>query len=362
MHRIIRLTALAGLGLAAGASLAAEGFQLRYNIAGSLGGEVFAPPEQTGLAGGIAATDIDIDKVTGNDGKRLTNGIAGGTLPLPAPTPAALYPSYAANTATIDGRGRFKLYNLAFGYVTNERYAGGRLILGVNVPYGVKTQTFGVGAATPALQFNPAIPAATQAAVQAQFGAGYQAALAAQAAAETGRTSGLGDVELQAGWLYVQDALRVLAGASLVLPTGRYEAAAGPDIGFGNFYTLRPAVQLGYLFTPDLAGAVKLTLGFNTKNRDNDLRSGNWLGAEGALAYKTPVGALGLHTVWVRQVQDDSANPWGASRLSSSNAGVFFTTRIPVVDAALTVQWMKTFDSRNAKSGTFTQVRAVKVF
>ena len=42
--------------------------------------------------------------------------------------------------------------------------------------------------------------------------------------------------------------------------------------------------------------------------------------------------------MWVRQVQDDTGNPWGASRLSSPNAGVFFTTKIPVVDAALTVQ------------------------
>jgi len=350
------------LGLLGATAHAAEDFQVRYNIAGSLGGEVFAPPDQSGLAMGVAATYIDVKKVTGNDGNTLKSPVSGGTVPLPAPAPSALYPTYGANTAEVDARGTLKLYNLAIGYVTTERYAGGRVVFGANIPYGVKTQTFGVSAATPALQWNPAVPAPTQAAVQAQFNASYQGRLAAQAAAQSGEVSGIGDVELQGGWLYVDDRLRVLAGASLVLPTGRYSASAGPDIGFGNFYTLRPAVQVGYLFTPNLAGAVKITLGLNTRNKDNDLRSGNWVGLEGALAYKTSVGAIGIHTVLVQQYQDDSGNAWGASRFSSSNAGLFFTTKIPGLDAAVTAQVMKTFDSHNAKSGTFTQLRVTKVF
>ncbi len=350
------------LSLLGSTAHAAEDFQVRYNIAGSLGGEVFAPPERAGLAVGIAMTYIDVNKVTGNDGSRLKSPVPGGIVPLPAPTPSALYPSYGANLAEVDARGTLKLYNLAVGYVTTERYAGGRVVLGVNVPYGVKTQSFGVNAATPALQWNPAVPAPTRAAVQAQFSAGYQGGLAAQAAAQSGEVSGIGDVEMQGGWLYVEDKLRVLAGASLVLPTGRYNASAGPDIGYGNFYTLRPAVQAGYLFTPDVAGAVKITLGLNTRNKDNDLRSGNWVGLEGALAYKTSIGAVGVHGVLVRQYQDDSGNVWGASRFSSSNAGVFFTTKIPGLEAAVTAQVMKTFDSRNAKSGSFTQLRVIKVF
>ncbi len=31
-----------------GCAHAAEGFEPRYNLAGSLGGEIFAPPDQTG--------------------------------------------------------------------------------------------------------------------------------------------------------------------------------------------------------------------------------------------------------------------------------------------------------------------------
>lgn len=160
----------------------------------------------------------------------------------------------------------------------------------------------------------------------------------------------------------MNEQLRVLAGASLVLPTGRYDARSGPDIGYGNFYTFRPAVQVGYLPTPDIAFAAKLTLGFNTRNEDNDLRSGNWAGLESAAAYKTRIGAMGLHTVYVQQFQDDSNNPWGASRFRMFNAGGFFTTKVPGIDAALTLQFMKTTDSRNAKAGDFSQVRLIKVF
>ncbi len=362
LQRTARTLAAAMLGLLCHAAHGAEDFQLRYNIAGSLGGEVFAPPDATGFVAGIAATYIDIKKVTGNDGSPLTMTLPGGTVPLPEPTPPALYPSYGAQTAVIEPSGTLKLWNLALGYITEDRYAGGRMAFGAVVPYGVRRQDVRATAATPALQWNPTVPAATQAAVAAQFSSVYQAGLAAQAAGATGEVEGLGDVELQAGWLYVTERLRVLAGGSLVLPTGRYDAAAGPDIGFGNFYTFRPAVQIGYLPTPDIALAAKLTFGFNTKNKDNDLRSGNWIGLEGAAAYKTRIGAVGLHAVYAQQVQDDSNNPWGASRFRTLNAGAFFTTMIPGVDAALTLQYMKTTDSRNAKAGDFSQLRIIKVF
>lgn len=341
---------------------AGEGFQVRYNIAGSLGGEVFAPPERTGFAAGVAATYIDVKQVTGNDGNLVTKTVPGGTVPLPAPTPSALYPTYGEQQAVVDATGTLKQWNLGLGYITEQRFGEGRIALGANVPYGVKQSNFRATATTPALQWNPAVPAATQAAVAAQFGSAYQAGLAAQAASETGQVSGIGDVELQAGWLYVADQLRVLAGGSLVLPTGRYSALAGPDIGQGNFYTFRPSVQVGYLPTPDIALAVKMTLGFNTRNHDNDLRSGHWAGLEGALAYKTVIGVIGVHTVYVQQFQDDSNNPWGASRFRSLNAGAFFTTKVPGIDAALTLQYMKTTDSRNAKAGDFTQLRIVQVF
>lgn len=348
--------------LAAHAAHAAEDFQPRYNLAGSLGGEIFAPPDLAGLAAGVALTRVDIRKLTGDDGQAITREVPGGSVPLPAPTPPGLYPSYDANRARVHARGSLVQWNLGLAYLTHTQYGGGRFALGLNLPYGIKKQRFGAEVTTPNLRWDPAVPQQTRDAVQAQFDAQYQASAAAVASAEGGQVSGIGDAELHAGWRHASAQLRVLAGVSLVLPTGRYSAGAGPDIGNGNFYTLRPAAQLVYLPKPDIALAARLTLGFNSRNRDNELRSGNWASVETAAGYMTRLGPVGVHLVHVQQYQDDSGNPWGASRYSSTNAGLFFTTRIPVVDAVLTAQYMNTMRSRNAKHGTYAQLRLSKTF
>lgn len=341
---------------------AAEDFQLRYNLAGSLGGEIFAPPDLSGLTGGIALTRVSIRKLTGHDGQPLARETPGGVVPVPAPTPDALYPSYDASRVRIEAKGSLVQWNLGLAYITPERYGGGHLAFALTVPYATKKQRFGAGGATPALRWNEGVPAPTQAAVGEQFGAQYQAGIAAMAGAEGGEVSGLGDAELHAGWRHADAQLRVLAGVSLVLPTGRYSAASGPDIGSGNFYTVRPVVQVVYLPQPDIALAGRLTVGLNTTNRDNDLRSGNWASLEAAIGYMTRLGPIGVHVVQAQQFQDDRGNVWGASRYRSTNAGLFFTTRVPVIDAVLTLQTMDTLASRNAKHGTYTQLRLSKTF
>ena len=73
-------------------------------------------------------------------------------------------------------------------------------------------------------------------------------------------------------------------------------------------------------------------------------------------------GAHQLRRVHVQQVQDDSGNPYGDARFRSNNVGLFFTTKLPVPDAVVTLQTMKTTDSRYAKHGTFQQIRVIKLF
>ncbi len=323
---------------------------------------MFGAPDRSGVAAGIAWTDILIDKITGDDGHPLTSTLPGGTVALPAPTPAALYPTYGATTAHVDATGSQRQWNLAFGYVTSDTWAGGRFAFGINVPYATKKQTIDITATPPQLQWNPAVPAATQAAVQGQFDTKFGNGLAAQSAASTGQVTSFGDSDIQFGWLRAGEQFRMLAGASLVLPTGGYKAGPAPNIGFGNFYTLRPSFQAAYLPMPDIAISGKVTVGLNTRNKDNQLRSGDWVGLELAAGYKTPIGPIGLHSVWVQQTQGDSNNSFGASKLMSTNVGAFFTTRVPVVDAILTLQSMATVDSRNARSGTYTQARMIKLF
>jgi hypothetical protein len=92
------------------------------------------------------------------------------------------------------------------------------------------------------------------------------------------------------------------------------------------------------------------------------LRSGDWAGAELAAGYKTPVGVVGLHALWAGQYRDDKNNPLGPSRFRTTNGGAFFTTLVPGLDAALTVQYMMSASSRYAKHGQAMQFRLIKLF
>jgi hypothetical protein len=355
-------TTAATLALWAGcsAAFAAEGFEPRYNLAGSLGGEIFAPPDQKGFALVSAFTRVPVRRVSGADGRDLTLQVPGGTLAVPGLPPAA-QPSYGSVRATVDGYGSMTRWDVALSYLSAEEYGGGRLALALDLPLIRKDQHIGVSGATPSLSWPGAVPPAVQDAVANQFSSQYQAGLGAQGAASTGQVHGVGDAELMAGWQVVGARWRVLAGSSLVLPTGKYAADPKPDAGNGNFYTLRPALQLAYLPTPRVAFGAKLTFGLNTRNHDNQLRSGNWAGIELAAGYMTPLGVLGVHALRVQQYQDDDGNPIGASRFRSTNAGAFFTTKVPGLDAILTLQYIDTTSSRFAKHGSFTQLRLIKL-
>lgn len=225
----------------------------------------------------------------------------------------------------------------------------------VDVPVARKRQSIGASAVTAPLLWTAGTPDAIRPAVEAEFGKQYQGALARPSQSASGDVSAIGDVEVLAGWQYVTEKARVLGSVALALPTGKYQDDAKPDIGQGNFYTRRPALQLAYLPTPKVAIAAKYSVGLNTRNNDNQLRSGNWMSLETAVGYKTPVGVVGLHAIRLQQYQDDDNNPFGASRIRSTNAGAFFTTLVPGINAALTTQYIKTLSARNAKDATFAR-------
>lgn len=366
MHlRFFRAITLVMASSCAGAVLAAEDFRVRYNMAGTIGGEIFAPQNNSGWIGAIAYTYIDGRKLTGDDGNDLSITTPAGTVPLPAPLPAALHPTYGANRVTLQASGHANVMALALGYITAERYAGGQLIFGALVPIAESSSGVLAIAASPTLNWpHPAQPDdATKAVVQSRFGTGYQAGLSAQTAAESGQTTAIGDIELAAGWMLNDDSWKFRAGAALVLPTGSYSATSTPNIGFGNYYTLRPEVQATYLPSAKTALSGKLIMGFNTKNRDNQLKSGDWFGLEAAAGYMTPIGPVGLHGVHVRQYQNDENNPmFGSNRLELTGLGAFFTTKLPVMNAMATLQHMVTTSSRNARHSNFSQLRIVRQF
>ncbi len=352
--RMVRAGGMALLAAAAAGAQAAEGFQVRYNLAGTLGAEMFTPVDLHGWAGSIIRSDARVDKVTGPDGGPLTAVNPAGTNPAGTIV-------YGPSLATLASEGRLLQYNALLAYITPDTHAGGRLAFAVNIPYAAKkTQASTITAATPAAtlagggSLNP-----TQ---QANFNAYYQGLLATRSAADSGEVQGVGDIEFQAGWLHREPHLRVLLGASLVTPTGSYNPAAGPDVSLGKFYTLRPAAQVIWLPQPDWALGARLTYGISSRNQDSQVRSGNWFSLEGSSGWRTPYGVFGLHSVLVRQVQDDSGGTWGGNRIRSNNVGAYYTARIAPIEASFTVQYMKTIESRNAKHGDYLQVRLSKVF
>lgn len=362
----LRYIALAA-ACAAPQSHASEGFRLRYNLIGSLGGEIFVVDDRQGPAAGAAVTAIHIDKITGNDGKV---GVAltapGGTVNLGSSVPGSLHPTYAANTVELNGSGTQTMVDLGLGYVTEKNFGGGRLTVAASLPYSTKRSSTTVSGNTPALAWpNSSIPGAgTKAAVASSFGATYQGQLASAGAATTGEIETIGDLSLFGGWIYSTERLRVVTGASLVVPTGTYDKNNPTNISTGDFVTLRPGIQVGWRPTESLAIGGKITLGINTKNRQTNVKSGNWVGLESALGYMTPLGPVGLQAVYVQQFQDDggSGNTYGPNRMRSMNLGFFATTKISAIDTYVTLHYMETVKSFNAQSGRFYQVRLVRPF
>lgn len=343
---------------------AAEDFRVRYNLGGTLGGEIFGPLPEPGWLGAFTLTRVDGKKITGDNGQDLTTLAPGGTVPLgPGGTP--LDPVYPANPLTLKTTVRADVGALAVAYVHDERLARGRLMLSGVVPLvRIATRTLPV-AATPALNWPvPGAPdPASRAAVEGGFAQSYPARIQDFASSGNASSSGVGDVELAVNWLHGQGPWKVMAGTALVLPTGKYSAAPGMDPGFGDFYTLRPEARITYQPSERWAFAGKAVWALNSRNRENQLRSGNWYGLEAAAGYMTALGPVGLHAIHIQQYQDDRNNPqFGASRFEMDGVGAFWTTQIPVVNVAVSLQHLVTTRSKNAVHGHFTQLRLVKAF
>lgn len=378
--------AAALLSTIAGHTLAADGFKLRFPQSGTLGGEMVAPLSNSGLYGQLSVTQIELDKISGTDGNQITlsrTGVASGTN-INAGVQASAQFTAGQKTAAARLAGRTANYsgaatstfkqsqtqtNAVIGYLGADEYAGGRFTLAVNIPYITFDRTVRYAGTTPTLSaFSPAITGTpqeigqSQGVGQAAFGATYQAALTQKATADTGTAGALGDIEVSGAWVYSDDTKKVIAGASLAMPTGEYDKSSTLNIGFGKYYTFRPSVAMAYKTTEALTLGGRASLGLNSPNTDNGIRSGNFYALDLAAAYLTPVGVVGPHVVVLNQYEDDQGGALGANRLSSTGAGLFFTTRIDAIGAGLNISYMKTVDSRNSLSGSFFQVRVSKAF
>jgi hypothetical protein len=363
---------LATLGVTA---YAADGWKVRFPLSGTLGGEIVAPIGAGGLYGQVSLTQIEIDKLAGPDGNPF-QATKSGTIPVPL---ASVNPALGTRSASFSGPVTVGLkqsqtqVNSVIGYLSAEKYNGGQLSVAVNIPYINMTRTVTYSGTAPTLSaispsltasgLTPTVANGIQAQTQATFNSTvFPGALAASGAKDSGSPSGIGDMEVTGAWVYSNPVMKVIAGATLALPTASYDKNSSLNLGYGNFYTLRPGVAASYNTSDALTLGARASVAMNTRNTDNNVKSGNFYALDMAAAYKTGMGVIGPHLMFVNQFEDDDGGNYGSNRFSATGAGVFYTTKISAIDAGLNISYMQMFEARNALSGNFFQIRLTKAF
>ena len=378
-------------------TLAADGFKLRFPLAGTLGGEIVAPLPTEGWFGSVVVTDVNVTALTGNDGKdmKLSNPATFGPLTdaqataatdaaiLARPPLAALRTpiinALKAGSASALGTADLKINkhhqtvaNAIFGHVLSKDIYGGHLVAAVNIPYVVSLETdIKLSGSTPTLSsLSPAtgnanVDAAANSIAQGAFGKAVQDKLTATSTNATLNTSGIGDIEASLLWEKSMNEFKVVAGATLAMPTSNYKYTAGslaPNIGFGTYYTLRTGLGVAYTASESVTLGARGSLGFNSQNTDNFVRSGDFYAVDLAAAFRTPVGVIGPHVTMLRQYTDDTGGALGANKVSVDGAGIFYTVPIPAWSGGLNVAYMKTLDTKNSLVGDFVQFRFTRRF
>lgn len=360
-------------------AIAADGWKVRFPLSGTLGGEIAAPIGAGGLYGQVSVTQLELDKLAGPDGNNFKLPVS-GTRDVPLGGALGTRSASYSGVADVGFKQSQTQVNAVIGYLSNEQYNGGRLTAAVNIPMISMNRTTTLTGATPTLSaISPSIAgsltaagqsaaqaaataAGIQSATQTAFDPKYQAGLTSQASTLSGTQSGIGDIEVSGGWVYQDPTVKVIAAATLALPTAQWDAVTNLNLGYGKYYTLRPSLAVAYNASEAWTLGARTSLGLNTRNTDNNVKSGNFYGVDLAAAYRTSVGVFGPHLVFVNQYEDDDGGKYGSNRFSTSGAGVFFATKIPGIDTGLNLSYMQSFDAKNALSGSFVQVRLTKAF
>ena len=353
---------------------AAESYKLRQAPIGAFGGEIAASADKPGFFGTASLTNLQIYKIA---------DAAGNDVAPPAISPIQLNPALPYRVTVPAGKLAFNQdqtqLNLVGGYLTESTYNHGHVAFAINVPFIEQKRTYLVtqpaGTLTPAATVPP-----LSAPIVGQLNAGtaaanaqVQARIAAASAIQNLDTSGLGDAELSTVWVRHADRLKVAAGVSLFIPTGSYDKNRGPNPGFGNFYTLRPGVAVTYNLNPKhsdstwdagVTVAGRVSYGINTRNKDTDYKSGNFIYAEAGIVKVSGDWAYGVNLLSTQQISDDTGTgvPAGGNRYKTNGVGPFVSFKLPGKDAGVNLQYSDNFGGRNAIVAKSLQLRFVKAW
>ena len=359
---------------------AAENYKLRQAPVGSFGGDIATPADKPGFFGTASLTQLTIQGIKGPTGKALTQSPSQslGTL---NPTLFASTPLKDIKATVTDGAVSLTQeqtqLNVAGGYLTESKYADGRVAFIVNVPFVKQSRTLQL--AYPNATFSPDSPALT-AATRGLINAGIQAQAKAASNTATGDTEGMGDTELSAVWIRHTDRLKVAAGISVFVPTGKFavarDKAQQANPGFGDFYTIRPGVAFTYNLNPSQAHqdwdagvtiAGRVAYGVNTVNKDTQYKSGNFIYSEGAIVKVSGNWALGMNVFSTQQITDDTYSGIDTAKIINGRyktlgGGPFISYKIPGQDAGLNFQVNNNYQGKNAINAKSYQLRLIKAF
>jgi hypothetical protein len=352
---------------------AAESYKLRQAPVGAFGGEIAASADNPGFFGTASLTQLQIYKIADAAGNDVAPPPI-SPIQLPAPTYKVMFP--AGSLAFNQDQTQL---NLVGGYLTQSTYGNGHVVFAINVPFIQQKRTYVVtqaaGILTPAAT-TPPLSAATAAQLHAgtaQANAQVQARIVAASAVQNLETSGVGDTELSTVWVRHADRLKVAAGVSLFVPTGSFDKTRGPNPGFGNFYTLRPGVAVTYNLNPKHSDqtwdagvtiAGRVSYGINSRNKDTDYKSGNFIYAEGGIVKVNGDWAYGVNMFTTQQISDDTGTgaPAGGNRYKTNGVGPFVSFKLPGKDAGINLQLSDNFGGRNAIVAKSLQLRFVKAW
>ena len=353
---------------------AAESYKLRQAPVGAFGGEIAASADNPGFFGTASLTQLQIYKIADANG----NNVAPAAIAPIQLNPALPYKVTFPTGSLAFNQDQTQL-NLVGGYLTEGKYGDGHVAFAINVPFIQQKRTFVVtqpaGTLTPAATTPP-----LSAAIVGQLNAGaaqanalVQAKVLAAGANQNLETSGVGDTELSTVWIRHVDRLKVAAGVSLFVPTGSYDKNRGPNPGFGNFYTLRPGVAVTYNLNPKHSDeswdsgvtiAGRVSYGLNTRNKDTDYKSGNFIYSEGGIVKVRGDWAYGVNMFAIQQISDDTGSgaTLGGNRYKTNGVGPFVSFKLPGKDAGFNLQYSDNFGGRNAIVAKSLQLRFVKAW
>lgn len=361
------------------ASTAAEGYRLRQAGLPVLGGEMAADIEQVGFFGTAAMAYLDSYEVVDDKGHHIS--VPGQTIPLPTgiatggAIPDGTY-NVDVGSAAIDYRQLSQQYRFIIGYLFDTGVERNRLGVSLSRAYQRMDREVSISQQTVQLrpEPSPSLPPALQAGLNASLNRVVTQVSGAQQAeldAQNREVGGLSDSVFAFFFTRTSADRRFRYGIDLAvaIPDGEYRSDRAPNPSL-NYYTSRLETAMVYSFGPQYYDSFsgitvgnRTGYGWNTINKDTEIRTGQFFNTEFAIEKVVGRFAFGFNVVAVIQTTDDSGSgaPERPFRLRTYSGGPFAAIRI-AEHAGINISYADTFYARNAQVSRGVALRLIRTW